>query len=292
MSTQRRFLGLDEPGSYRDDEILPITRWVGILLAPALFVAFVILFVFPDRTTELFAWTISPEMTPIVMGAGYGTGVYFFLRVASGKEWHRVALVFPGIAVFTWFMAIATILHWENFNHSHVTFAIWVFLYAAAPILVPAIWYLNQQTVTHRSGLDRLAPGTADGDVLVLPRVVRYIAGISGGLMVLSATLLFFVPSVLVDHWAWDASPLTARILLGWFALFGVVNLTSALDPRWSAVRIVVQTKVIGFGLVLVGVAMAWGNFDTANPVTWGFVGGFVAYLLAIVALYGYMERQ
>lgn len=280
MNHPAGFFGLGSPEPVRDDQILPITRWVGILLAPALLVASVILFIFPERTTQLFAWTIRPDMTPIVMGAGYGTGTYFFYRVARGKNWHKVALVFPGIAVFTWFMAAATALHWENFNHSHVTFVIWTFLYAIAPLLVPTIWYLNQRTV-HQN------PNQADR---FLPNIVKWLAGISGTLMLLMAVVLFFVPDILITSWAWEVSPLTARILLGWFALFGAVNLAVVVDSRWSATRLLVQTKLLGFGLILLGVIRAWHDFDTTNPVTWGFIGGFVLYLIAIGGVYCYME--
>jgi hypothetical protein len=110
--------------------------------------------------------------------------------------------------------------------------------------------------------------------------------------MTAMAAVLFVVPGVLQAVWPWPVSPLTARILLGWFALFGVVNLGVAFDDRWSAARIPAQTEVIGFGLVLVGAVRAWDDFDVANPLTWGFVGGFALYVLAVVALYGYMETR
>ncbi len=282
MTRMARPFGGSHTRSVRDDRILPITRWVGRLLVPALVVAFVILYGFPDRTTELFAWTIRPNMTPILMGAGYGTGAYFFYRVATIDSWHRVAAVFPGIAVFTWFMGIATALHWANFNHSHVTFAIWAFLYAAAPLLVPAIWFFNRRT----------DPGEPDGTELRTPRAVLWASGASGVVITAIATVFFVFPELLMSHWPWSVSPLTARILLGWFALYGVVNLAIAFDPRWSAARILVQTQVIGFGLVLVGAVRAWSDFDASNPLTWGFVGGFALYLVALIALYYYMETR
>ena len=276
----RRFFGADGRYVTRDDQILPVTRWVGRILVPALVVAAVILYGFPDRTTELFAWTIRPDMTPILMGAGYGVGAYFFYRVATLESWHEVALIFPGIAVFTWFMFVATLLHWENFNHGHVTFWIWTFLYVVAPFLVPAIWILNRRT----------DPRIPDENDILLPKIVRQFSGVSGLLIAVTAIVLFFLPDVLITYWPWDVSPLTARILLGWFALFGVVNLGVAFDARWSAARIVVQTQIIGFGLVLLGAVRAWGDFDTMNPLAWGFIGGFIIYLLIIILIYYQME--
>ena len=282
MSLTRTVLFGEEGLSVQNDRILPFTRLVGTIIMPILFVASVILYGFPTRTEQLFAWTIAPEMTPLIMGAGYGTGVYFFYRVATIEEWHRVAPVFPGIAVFTWFMAAATFLHWENFNHSHVTFYFWTLLYIVSPVLIPGIWLINRRT-------DPREPGTAS---LEMPDVLRWGAAISGVAITLTAVVFFFVPHVMIEHWPWAVSPLTTRILLGWFVLFGVANLVVSLDRRWSAARILVHSQVIGFSLVLVGVLRAWGNFDTANPYTWPIVLGMAGYLLVIVGLYVVMERR
>jgi len=271
-----------EGAPVRDDRVLPVTRWVARVVAPFLAAAFLVLYGVPGRTTAFFAWTIRPEMTPIVMGAGYGAGVYFFYRVATVEEWHAVAPVFLGIAAFTWFMAVATGLHWENFNHGHHTFYLWVILYAVTPLLVPAVWALNRRT---DSG------GLTAGEVS-LPRAVRVLGGGLGLAVTVSAVALFVAPGLLIDVWPWAVSPLTARILAGWFALFGVVNGVVVLDPRWSAARILVQSQLLGFALVLVGVVRAWDNFDQSNLLTWGVVGGMALYLSAVLALYVGMERR
>ena len=266
----------------RDGQVLPITRWVARFIIPFLAAAFLVLYGLPDQTTTYFAWTIRPEMTPIIMGAGYGAGVYFFYRVSIVDEWHLVAPVFLGIATFTWLMAIATVLHWENFNHSHFTFVLWVFLYAVTPVLIPAIWAVNRQT----------GSGEFPGGEPRLPRAVRGLGGAVGVLVTTSAVALFVAPELMIDVWPWTVSPFTARILAGWFALFGVVNGVVVLDPRWSAARILVQSQILGFTLVLIGVARVWANFDPSNVLTWGVVGGMVLYLISILLLYIGMETR
>lgn len=278
----RRRLAPAAPAAAHDDRVLPITRWVARGIIPFLAAAFLVLYGVPTRTTEFFAWTIRPEMTPIIMGAGYGAGVYFFYRVSTADRWHTVAPVFLGITTFTWAMAIATVLHWANFNHGHHTFVLWVILYAVTPVLVPGLWLLNRRT---DSGTR--SPGSPD-----LPRPVRVVAGGLGVSVTASAILLFLLPELMIASWPWAVSPLTARILAGWFALFGVVNVAVAFDHRWSAARILVQSQALGFGLVLVGVVRVWENFDQTNPLTWGVVGGMVVYLVAILAVYGWMESS
>ena len=277
-----RVLGGASDAPVRDDRVLPVTRWVARIIVPFLAAAFLVLYGLPDRTTELFAWTIRPDMTPILMGAGYGAGVYFFYRVSTAREFHRVAHVLPGIAAFTWFMGAATVLHWGNFNHGHHTFVLWVVLYAVTPVLVPAVWLVNRRT----------DPGTPTAGDARLPRPVRVAGGALGTVVAVAAAGLFVLPGPLIDAWPWAVSPLTARVLAGWFALFGVVNVVVATDPRWSAARIPLQSELLGFGLVLVGVARAWGDFDRSNPLTWGVVGGMVLYLGAVLLLYLLVESR
>jgi hypothetical protein len=269
-------------GARRDDRVLPATRWVARIIVPFLAAAFLVLYGLPDRTTEFFAWTIRPDMTPILMGAGYGAGVYFFYRVATGERWHTVAPVFLGITVFTWAMAIATVLHWENFNHGHHTFALWVLLYAVTPLLVPGVWAYNRRT----------DPRDPSPDAVVLPRTLRVAGGGLGLAITATAAVLFVVPDPMIAVWPWAVSPLTARILAGWFALLGVVNVACAADPRWSGARILLQSQLLGFALVLLGVVRARGDFDPANPLTWGVVGGMTLYLGAVLVLYLRMERR
>lgn len=282
MTDRERLRGTVGEVPNRGDQVLPLTRWVARVIIPFLAAAFLVLYGVPDRTTEFFAWTIRPEMTPIVMGSGYGAGVYFFYRVSTVDRWHVVAPVFLGIASFTAFMAIATVLHWENFNHDHFTFVLWVVLYAVTPVLIPAVWAYNGRTDTGELSVDEISS----------PYGVRVLGALLGLVVTVSAVALFVVPELMIGVWPWTVSPLTARILSGWFGLFGVVNVAVALDPRWSAARILVQSEILGFTLVLVGVFRVWDNFDPSNVLTWGVVGGMVLYLLAIIVLYVGMERR
>ena len=266
----------------RDDRILPVTRWAARGIIPFLAAAFLVLYGVPDRTTEFFAWTIRPEMTAIIMGAGYGAGVYFFYRVATGSRWHTVAPVFLGIAAFTWAMAIATVLHWSRYNHGHHTFILWVVLYAVTPLLIPALWLLNRRTDPDEFG-PRDVP---------MPGSVR-LAGVALGFVItISAIVLFIAPELMSAGWPWLVYPLTGRVLAGWFALLGVVNMAVAFDRRWSAARILVQSQLLGFGLVLVGTVRVWDNFDQSNPLTWGIVAGMGLYFLALGGLYRTMEAR
>lgn len=262
----------------QDDRILPATRWVAALVAPILGLAFIILYFLPGRTGDFFAWTIKPTMTPMMMGAGYLAGAYFFVRVAAAQKWHHVALGFPAVTAFVWFMLFATILHYDRFNHSHPAFIAWLILYLVTPFLIPALWWVNRKT----------DPRLPDAPDAVIPAWARTIMGIIGAINLGNAFLMLLFPALYIAIWPWQLTPLTTRIVAGWFALPGVVALGVAADSRWSAARITLQSQIFGIALILVAVVRAWGEFDTSKPATWVFVGGLMALLLVVAGLYGW----
>ena len=118
--------------SAHDDRVLASTRVLAAVIVPFLLVAFVLLYIFPGETKRLFAWTITPTMTPMMLAAAYLGGAYFFIRVLRERRWHVVRPGFLAVAVFASLLGIATIIHWGKFNHQHVTFWLWVALYFTA----------------------------------------------------------------------------------------------------------------------------------------------------------------
>src|SRR5713226_1610286 len=117
----------------RDDRILPATRVVAAGVIFILMLAVLALYLNPDLTDQNFAWTIRPRMMPMMMGAGYLMGAYFFARVLTGRHWHESSGGFIPITAFTIFMALATILHLEKFHQGTFTAALWMVVYAITP---------------------------------------------------------------------------------------------------------------------------------------------------------------
>lgn len=250
------------------------------MIAPVLLAAFLSLYFFPGHTEEYFAWPIVPELTSIVMGAGYGAGAYFFYRVVTVDRWHRVHVLFPGIAVFTLAMAVATVRHWEAFTVGHPSTWLWVGLYVVTPVLIPLLWWYN----------GRIDDGsTLDGRIIPLP--IRFICAAVGAMLTIALVALFTMPEFMIDRWSWSLSPLTARVLVGWGLVFAVVNVAVAFERRWTAATIPIESLVIWFTLVLIGFPRRWGDLDPDNPLLWLLVGGIVAYLVGLIALYLAMER-
>ncbi len=267
---------LPPSGSTHDDRILPETRWLAVLIIPFLVVAFIILYFWPHDTDKLFAWTIKPAMTPMMLAAAYGGGIYFFTRVVLAKRWHLVKLGFLPVMTFASLLGIATILHWDRFNHSHISFFTWATLYFTTPFLVFAVWLRNRMT----------DPGTAEPDEVIIPQVIRLFIGGIGVITLAVSVLLFLQPTLMIRLWSWLLTPLTARVVGAMFALPGVVGLGIALEKRWSAARIILESQAFSIVMILIATARAWSDFEQSNLSTWLFVGGLSFLLVALAVLY------
>src|SRR5215210_2591328 len=166
----------------RDDHVLPAMRVAAVVVVAVLVPALIILWGLPTRTEDLWAWTIKAPLTPIFMGAGYGAGAYFFLRVYRTPRWHEVSIGVLSAAFFALLMLITTILHWDKFNQGRahdgmpdppvlatVAYYGWTIVYILSPFVVGWLWWRNHQ-------LDPRAP--AEGEPLV-PANVRLVARIA-----------------------------------------------------------------------------------------------------------------
>ena len=266
----------------RDDRVLLSTRVVSAFVVPFLVIGFILLYVLPDHSGELFAWPIQPRMTAMLLGGAYLVGAYFFVRAATSTRWHTVAIGFLPVTVFALLMAIATILHWDRFNHAHPAFFAWVFIYFTTFFLVPTAWLLNRRT----------DPGTPDAIDLLVPAGVRWVLGILGAGTLLISLLFFLQPQLMITVWPWQLSPLTARVMAALFALTGAGEMAIALDARWSAVRIALQGQMIALVVVAIAIIFSWKDFHSATLLTWVFGGVMLfQFLIASPLLYIWMER-
>ena len=263
-----------------DDRIFRSTRLVAVMVVPFLVLAFIILYFMPHSTGTRFAWEIKPDMTAAFMGAGYLGGSWLFLNAIWGKRWHRVAPGFLPVTAFTVCMLLTTALHWERFDLSHRPFQIWLILYIVTPFLIPFLWYRNRGTDPH----------TLESGGLVVPLGARWGLGLLGGLLLGFAASAFVVTDFIIDLWPWALTPLTARIMGGWFALLGVGGILIAREYRWSGWRVGLQAIAIWQILVLIGALMNAADF-TNGLANW-YLAGIVVVLAGMTVLYVTMEMR
>jgi hypothetical protein len=264
----------------RDDAVLPATRVLSIGIVPFLVVAFAVLYVFPEDTDRLFAWTITSTMTAMVLGAVYLGGAYFFVRAATARAFHPLNAGFAAVTTFATLMGVTTILHWDKFNHDHVAFWLWVGLYFTTPFLVAGVWLANRRRMT------RPAPG----DIMV-GRPAQWAIAAVGALALGFGICFFLAPTSVDDLWPWAVTPLTARVLSAILAL-GAAGIGVVWDQRWSAVRLMLQVESLMLALILLAAARARHEFDTGALSTWVFLIGFVGAFVGALGLWFVMDRR
>jgi hypothetical protein len=265
----------------RDDRVLKTTRAVSIVIVPVLAAAFVILFLFPGQTRTLWGWTISSRMSCMFMGGGYLAGALFFYRASRATEWHRLG---PGILATTAFagsLGVATFLHWDEFNHDHVSFWAWLVLYITTPLLLPVLYVKNRQ----------FDPGTTSPDDVPIPKWIRTTLTVMGAAQLLFAVTLFVRPSLFQADWPWTLTTVSARSLAGFAAFPAITYLAFAFEPRWSALRWPFETAIAGVALIAVGAARSSGDFrDGAQAWLWR--AGLLVALAFLVFVWLTMRRQ
>ena len=241
------------PQSARDDRILPETRGAALIVFLILIPATAILWVAPGRTADLWAWMIQPELTPILLGSGYGAGAYFFWRTYRAERWHASSPGVLGASIFAGLMLVATVIHWDRFNHGDapalaaIAFYAWTAVYIVSPFAVFAIWWRNRATDPRMPAAD---------DPCVPHSALLAARSFAAGALAIGA-LFFAVPAIAVDIWPWQLTPLTARVLASLTVQLGVGALVLSRDPRWSTWRLIVQTFFVATALLLIGAIRA-----------------------------------
>lgn len=250
------------PLHVQDDRILRQTRIVLIVVVPFLLLAFLILYFFPDLSGELFAWGIKPYMTARFIGSGYLIGAYMFVFAIFGKSWHRVKGAFPPVTAFTISMLFVTIIHWDRFDMNHFPFQVWLILYVITPFVVPYLWIKNRVT----------DPGTPESDDLIVPASARWAFRAFGIIGIGMGILMLILPQSVIAIWPWALSPLTTRILGGWFGLLGVGGFYISQDSRWSVWQVPLQSITLWGVLILISAFMNPQDFTRGvwNPFTFG----------------------
>jgi hypothetical protein len=264
----------------RDDRILPITRIPLTFLAILSSIFGPMLFLLPNNTDTLFAWTITPAMSAVFVGASYTFGALVIWVTLWRGKWHPLSLALTGTWAFSAAMLASTILHFDRFHHGTILFYGWFAVYIFTPILLPIAYWLNR----------RYDPGVQPGEALV-PQSLRIVMAIVGGLLVALGLAMFLAPAAFATVWPWRLTPLMARVFGGWFLLPGTAGITALMEPRWSTYRPVLPVVVVWQVLLLIGSLMHLADFDFTRPSAMLWFAMLVGGILLTIGLYVYQER-
>lgn len=268
-------------GRARDDAVLPATRGVAVAILPFLIVAAFLLYVFPDRTGELFAWAIAPPLSAYLLASAYVGGIWYFARVAFARRWHRVQHGLPAVCVFAGALLIATLLHLDRFS-ANLSFAVWMALYATTPFVVAALAIVQARRA-------RRAPEAGE---VVIPAFAALGLVAIGAAAFLFGAVVFVAPGFTASIWAWELTPLTARVTGAVLSLTGVVNVALLWDRRWSAFRILFQAQLLSLAAICLSLLVRAGDLRWDRPMTPAFVVLVVGAVLCYGSFTLWCERR
>ena len=258
--------------------LIPQMRWLLYVAAFLVFLAGLVLFVFPLRTAEWFAWTVNPPMTAVFLGAAYWSSAGLEVTGARSAGWESARLAVWPVFVFTTLTLGVTLLHLDRFHLSpdaaplaQVATWAWLAIYAIVPVAMLVISWMQLRS-------RRLAPQAVAARRPVLPTALRLLLmGIAGVLLVYGVALLA-VPVQAATWWPWPLSELTARAVGAWLVGLGWSAAQGQLSGDRRTVRPVALTSVVfvilqAIALLRYGDALTWASAQAI---------GFLTVLLAI----------
>lgn len=258
--------------------VIPAMRWLLYIAAFLVFLAGLVLFVFPLRTAEWFAWTVNPPMTAVFLGAAYWSAAGLEVTGARSADWAAARLAVWPVFVFTTLTLAVTLLHLDRFHLSPDNGALaqvatwaWLAIYAVVPVAMLVIGWMQ---VRSRSP----APNSVITGRPVLPRGLRLLLVGIAAVLLLYGVALLAVPVPAAAWWPWPLSELTARATGAWLVGLGWAAAQGQVSGDLRTVRPVAMTSVAfvilqALALLRYGGALTWPS----APAT-----GFVTVLLAI----------
>lgn len=258
-----------------DAGVLLATRVLAGVIIPFLVLAAFILLLRSGETARLFAWPINPQLTAMALGSAYAGGIVFFSRVLAARRWSAVALGFPAVVAFAGTLGVVTIVHWDRFTHDLMAFWVWTALYFTTPVLVLVAWLVNS----------RAAPRSPE-DPATVPAPLRAVIAAVGAVLAVVGLWLLIFPGSAAAVWAWELSPLTARVIAATFFLPSLVAIGIALDGRWTSMRIPLEAQGAAALLGLVSAIVRREDLQGPDYAVAGFFVGLASLVVATTALY------
>lgn len=235
-----------------------------------------LLFLLPDQTDSLFAWTIKPPVTAAFLGGAYMTALTIELLAARERIWARARVVYPGMILFTTVTLIATLLHLDKFHFTAPGFFAkftawaWLIIYALAPPVMLALLVYQLR-----------APGSDPAHRAPVPPWFRGVLVAQAVIMIGLGLAMFLAPEPFAGLWPWTLTPLTARAVGAWLIGLGFAVAHAAWENDWELIRICMVGDIVAGGLQLLVLARFAGTLQWAAPNVWVYL----VFLLAMVAI-------
>lgn len=228
-----------------DGRVLGLTR-AGIWVLPVLAAANgLFLYLLPGLADSDYAWSITPPVNAAFIGAGFLAGTLATaLVLATATRWRTFSTLPPALWVLASTLLAATIIHQERFRWHYPPTWVWALVYAGVPLAVPFL-VARQRRV-------------ADAEPAADPalRAVRVVSAIVGAPLLAGAAALLVAPVELGEHWPWPLTPLLARAVAAWYALFGTMLLSCAIGLRRPAEAIIAYATLAAWSVLVLALPL------------------------------------
>jgi hypothetical protein len=243
----------------------PITRFIFGFVAVNALVGAISLMFFPDRTGDLFFWTIMPPINAALFGALYLGGAVTVAWVAYRGLWEPARFLVPVLVSAGILISITTLLHMDRFTPG-IKLAYWLIIYVGAPLLAVFIYYDQQRRGGNWVVTQPVAPLT------------HRIALVTGTFILIAGLFLLISPTTAVPYWPWPSSPLMIRVFASWFSAFGVGLLWFLKERDWGRVRNIANLMIAASVLDLLMIFLHRGDLTTTGLYLWIYCGHLIAF--------------
>lgn len=233
------------------------------------------LWLFADRTEEIFAWTIDTKITAAFIGGCYWSAAVLALLSAREQTWARARLGVPGVLAFIWLTLLATLVHLDLFHldapelNARAAAWIWLVIYVAEPPLL--LWAFVAQLRTAGAKPSRPNP---------LPGPYRALLAGQAAILLAFGAALSVAPADVGDAWPWKLTELTGRAIAAWLIAFG--GLLAAI--WWENERGRIRLGLYPLLVLIPLQAIALARFG--DEVRWSDAAAYVliAFLASVLA--------
>ena len=184
-------------------------------------------------------------MNAAFIGAGFLAGTLATgLVLATATRWRTFATLPIALWVLASSLLLATIIHNDRFKWDYPPTWVWTFVYAGVPLAIPFL-VARQRGVADEQPHGR--PAAANSCACC--------SAVIGALMLAGAIALFLAPVDLGKHWPWTLTPLLARAVAAWYALFGTMLVSCAIGLRRPAEAIIPYATLACWSVLLLAAA-------------------------------------
>jgi len=228
----------------------------------------------PLQILRALPWPL-PPLHARVVGAMYLAATLFLLLAMLARTRLQVRTIVDIAFVWTGWLLMISILHWDSFDPARVQVWFWVVAYVSFPLAAAWLAWASP-------------PPDVPAGALVTQRWVLRALRVQGLALVLLGLWLTLLPQSVTLWWPWKISAMLAQVYSGPVLGFGVGSLLLARRRNWSE-ALIPSLGLAAFALLaLLGSTWHLGLFsaDSVSKALWFTLLVVLAGLsLALVAL-------